>query len=328
MGGHGAGSGMSSTRTVRPTDLAALVSFDGQVFANEARTWDRLAQDEAPPSLWGSAVEQWLSFATHRHTWITVQGQTLHGVISARPRGNRNAWEISCLIVTDHEPEQVTRQLFSQVSAGAARAGTQKLFLRLDSRSDTIAGARAAGFVPYATEQLYVYRGGQASPSPLPLDLSLRPREKADLHALYQLYNHVAPQAVRMVEATTFAEWQAAQEPRSSGRGGHDLVIEQQGKVVGRLRTGRLDDAAAIDLQIHPDQWPLATDVLAWALRDAGERRPVLALIPSYATPLSERLEALGFRPERGFIQLAKRLMQPVRAEKELAPAINAVPTM
>src|SRR5437588_271187 len=35
---------MTTARPVRPTDLVALVSFDGTVYPHEAHTWDRLGR--------------------------------------------------------------------------------------------------------------------------------------------------------------------------------------------------------------------------------------------------------------------------------------------
>ena len=86
-----------TARSVLPTDLVALVSYDGRVYANEAMTRDRIATNDSPHPL-GTAFEQWLSFATGRHTSISVQGATLRGLVSARKRGSKLAWEIDCLI--------------------------------------------------------------------------------------------------------------------------------------------------------------------------------------------------------------------------------------
>src|SRR5437763_1662541 len=102
---------MTTARPVRPTDLVALVSFDGRVYPNEAHTWDRLGRATESPRLLESAIEQWFSFATGRHTWISIQGQTIRGVVSARHRGSRLAWEVDCLIVAAEDAEPVALDL-------------------------------------------------------------------------------------------------------------------------------------------------------------------------------------------------------------------------
>src|SRR5439155_7028911 len=64
---HGVRRPMSQTaRTVLPTDLVALVSYDGRVYANEAMTRDRIGSDDSPHPI-GAAFEQWFNFATGRH---------------------------------------------------------------------------------------------------------------------------------------------------------------------------------------------------------------------------------------------------------------------
>ena len=76
-----------TARTVLPTDLVALVSYDGHVYANQAMTLERIGTPDSPHPL-ETAFEQWFSFATGRHTWISVKGPTLRGLISARKRGS------------------------------------------------------------------------------------------------------------------------------------------------------------------------------------------------------------------------------------------------
>ena len=112
---------MTSVRSVRPTDLVALVAYDGKVYPNEAITRDRVGKEASPHPL-ETAIEQWFSFATGRHTWISVKGATLRGLVSARKRGSKAAWEIDCLIHTDEEPD-VLLNLLDQVTEDAGHAG-------------------------------------------------------------------------------------------------------------------------------------------------------------------------------------------------------------
>ena len=51
---------MSAARPPRPTDLVALVTFDGVVRANQAVTRDRLGKAPGTPRPFSAAVEQWL----------------------------------------------------------------------------------------------------------------------------------------------------------------------------------------------------------------------------------------------------------------------------
>lgn len=320
---------MTATRTVRPTDLVALVSFDGKVYPNEARTWDRLGRAPETPSLLGSAVEQWFSFATGRHTWISIQGQTIRGIASARRRGTRAAWEVDCLIAAAPDAERVALDLFDQLSAGAVRHGAHKLFLRLEAGSELIEPARRAGFVPYATEHLLCLETpleGEV-PGP-PAGILLRPREKPDEHALYQLYNQTAPESVRMIEAVRFSEWQAASERRGGGKGAADLIAERNGRVVAWLRTCRADGTGRLELQIDPTCWEAVEALAAWGLRDLGSLRPVYATVYGYARPVAERLTGMGFQAAGEFDLLAKRLAQPVRVAKPVRATVKPVVTV
>ncbi|MBI2760733.1 MAG: hypothetical protein HYX51_04825 [Chloroflexi bacterium] len=319
---------MSATRTVRPTDLVALVSFDGRVYANEARTWERLGHDPESPRLLGSAVEQWFSFATGRHTCISIHGQTILGLASARRRGARAAWEIDCLIAADEDSERVTLSLLDQISAAAVRSGALKLFLRLEAGSDLLEPARKAGFVPYTTETLLRLDAVNTMDEPLPEGLLLRSRERPDSHGLYQLYNRVAPSTVRMVEATTLPEWQAAAERRSVGRGAADVVAERDGRIVAWVRTTRSGDAGRLDLVLDPEIWIAAPALIAWALRDLGTRRPLFAAVPAYARPIAERLQDAGFALAGEYELLAKRLVLPVLVRKPARATVKPAVTV
>ncbi len=162
---------MSSPRRPLPTDLVALVSFDGRVHPNEAKPLDRLGLDERAHAL-ESTIEQWFSFATGKHTWVSVRGATIRGLISARPRAKRSAWEVDALIDVD-EDEEVALSLFSRMISGITKQRGERIFLRLDVGSHVSEAARKAGFFPYS---------------------------------------HCVPANVRAIEGPTFREWLAAQE--------------------------------------------------------------------------------------------------------------------
>ena len=98
---------MSSPRRPLPTDLVALVSFDGTVHPNEAKPLDRLGLDERARPL-ESTIEQWFSFATGKHTWVSVRGATIRGLISARRRAKPSRITQAWSAIRDHA-ERVAR---------------------------------------------------------------------------------------------------------------------------------------------------------------------------------------------------------------------------
>jgi hypothetical protein len=307
---------MTRTRVARPTDIVALVAFDGRIFPNEAHPWDQMGRVPEGPRVLGSAFEQWFSFATGRATWVSVQGQTVRGVISARRRATRLAWEIDTLIAAADDSEAVAFTLFDQVVAGAARAGVHKIFLRLEAGSDLLVAAHRAGFVSYAREALLRLDGPHPTDAPPP-HVTLRPREKGDAYGLYQLYCQSTPTEVRRLEAATFQEWLSTQEERSRGRGRVDLIGEQQSRALAWVRASRETDLGRVDLLIHPDAWSETEALLAAGLAACKPGAPVYILIRGYAQPVRERLEAVGFTPDGDYTCLAKRLALPVR---ELRP--------
>ncbi|MCI0842703.1 MAG: hypothetical protein J4N36_02980, partial [Chloroflexi bacterium] len=121
---------MTSARHPLPTDIVALVSFDGRVYPNEAKPLDRLGLGNDKPHALETALEQWFSFATGKHTWVSVHGATIRGLISARPRTKRTAWEIEMLINTTDD-DSVWQSLFTRMLSGIGKHGAERIFLRV-----------------------------------------------------------------------------------------------------------------------------------------------------------------------------------------------------
>jgi hypothetical protein len=315
---------MATARTVRPTDLVALVAYDGRVYPNEAVTRDRLGTDASPHPL-EAALEQWFSFATGRHTWISVKGATLRGLVSARKRGSKAAWELDCLIDAAEEDESVVTSLLEQVVSDAGRAGAEKVFLRVPAGSDVIPRATASGFMPYVTERLMVLRRHGADGAP-PVEAAenvpgLRRWSRADAHGTFRLYNLWTPEHIRRTEATTFKEWVAASE-RLVARA-NQRVIERDGHLVGWVRSGADGDIGRFDVMADPASPDVLDRLIDAALARLAEQPVALTLVPEFAGGLLERLERRGFAQEGEFTSLAQRTT--VRVEMpELAPASPA----
>jgi hypothetical protein len=318
---------MTVARTVRPTDLVALVSFDGRIFPNEAKTRDRLGREESSPSPLESALEQWFSFATGRHTWISVRGSTLRGLISARRRSAKAAWEIDCLINAAGD-EALCMSLLDHVSEEAGREGAEKIFLRLNADSPVGPIARRAGFVPLAAETGYVHHGPVSSAQsdrPAVADaaenstLSLRRRSRGDAYALFQLYNASVPESVRRAEAATFAEWLAAQERHWLTRRSAQLVLGRDGYLGAWIRTGADGDIGRFDVLVHPREMGLLEPLLLAALARLQGQGILLTLVREYEEPLARLLSRLGFETKGQYVVMAKRTTVLVKTPR-LAP--------
>jgi hypothetical protein len=292
---------MSSARHPLPTDIVALVSFDGHVYPNEAHPFDRLGLDQKARPL-ERALEQWFSFATGKHTWVSVRGATIRGLISARPRAKRSAWEVEVLIDASDD-ESIALSLFSRMTAGVIKQGAERVFLRVGDESAIQETARSAGFFRYSSEVLYKREGNHWRPSGS--DVPLRSRAKSDAFGIYELYNRVAPATVRAIEGLTFREWQAAQE-KWGGRAS-DLLLEEDGVITAWVRVmpgslGRINVLA----ERGPYDSPLGAGL------DVLQDRDVFCLAADYNAELISALERLSFQPVARYLSLAKRLTKAV----------------
>jgi hypothetical protein len=299
------------------------VSFDGRVYPNEAKTRDRLGREESSPSPLESALEQWLSFATGRQTWISVRGSTLRGLISARRRSSNAAWEVDCLINAAEE-ESICMSLLDRVSEEAGRSGAEKIFLRLVADSGVVPIARRAGFVPFVAESQYTHQGpvpaerldGQARRGRAASMVSLRRRSRADAYPLFQLYNIAVPEPVRRVEGATFAEWLAAQERHWLTRRSTQLVLDRDGYLGAWIRAAADGDIGRFDLLVHPRDLDLLEPLLLAALARLSSQGVLLTLVPEYEEPLARLLKRMGFERQDQYVVMAKRTAALVRTPR------------
>ncbi len=307
---------MSTARRPLPTDLVALVTFDGRVYPNEAKPLDRMGLDERARPL-EDALEQWFSFATGKHTWVSVRGATIRGLISARKRGKQSVWEVDALIAAD-EDEGVTLSLFSRMSAGVMKQRAERVFLRLDSDSHLVKTAREAGFFVYCKEILYRL---DAAPDPGGAIVILRKREKADLFGIFQLYMHTVPANVRAIEGATYREWQAGLE--SWGARTTDLVLEEDSVITAWVRVSR--GPVRRFSVLSRSESVTATDFVRAALSRLSYRPGTLSLVPEHNPAVVRALREAGFVEAGEFVVLAKRLARPV-GELAQEAAGSAVP--
>lgn len=294
---------MSKARRPLPTDIVALVSFDGKVHANQAKPRDRVGMDERARPL-EEVVEQWVTFALGKHTWLNVKGTHIRGLLTARRRAKRTAWEVEMLIDAEDDDE-VVLSLFNKMVPGVIRAGAERAFLRVDAGSSIVDAARSAGFFAYQHETLYRLNETPDVDAP---EVKLRQRGKQDLHGIYQLYNRIAPANVRAIEGATLREWQAAQE-KWGGRA-QDFVLEDDGAITAYVRvvsgdTGRIGVLADCDRET-------CGDIARFALSRLKRSSRVLCLVPDHDVAQARALTDLGFEPASRYAVLAKRLTRPV----------------
>ncbi len=316
---------MANARTVRPTDLVALVSYDGHVYPNAALTRDRIGTEASPHPL-ETALEQWFSFATGRHTWISIKGATLRGLASARRRGSKAAWEVDCLIDAADDDDSVLSGLLEQVVTDAARGGAEKIFLRVQADSPIVVAAVRCGFAPYLKERLFAAQAPEATDS-APEQHKLRRWSKSDAYPTFRLYNRWAPETVRRVEAATFREWQHARERVSPRRGTQQRVIEINDNIAGWLRTAADGEIGRFDLMADPANEELLDALIDGALVRLREQSAVFTLVPEFAGGLCQRLEERGFSDQGEYAVLARRTTKPIELPQLTPTPIQSFPT-
>jgi hypothetical protein len=296
-----------------PTDLLALVSNRGRAYRNEAKPFERLGAGNASPNPIETALEPWFSFATGRRAWISARRGRLQGLVSARRRGGRQAWEIDCLIDTTPGLDTLPGLLACAVGE-AGRAGAEKIFIRLDAASEHQSIFRAAGFAPYASEALYL------KPGPVEEDetpFAIRPMTQQDLYPAFRLYNLVQPDPRRRLEAVTFSEWQACLELRWL-KGGVQLVSEDPRQMTALVRAARWPQGLLVDLLVDRSAMVGLGGLIAAAAKATGASRgPCLALVPEQCS-LSALLEERGFERQAVYTSLVCRTAQIARLEKLL----------
>ena len=310
---------MTRPRAVRPTDLVALVSFDGRVYPNEAKTRERIGKNDTAPHPLERALEQWFSFATGCHTWISIKGATLRGLVSVRRRGTRTAWELDCLINAAEDDNSVCLGLLEQALKDATRSGVERVFLRLSSQSAILPLARRLGFCAYQHENLY----SASLPRIMPHNLDGFPRfrkaARTDEYALFDLYNACTPENVREAEAPTLREWRAAQDRSWLEGRVSQQVAEREGQARAWFRSSVDGDVGHFDLLVHPAE-PAAEELLDIALGQIAGKR-IMTLVPSTASNLIQALERRGFERGPEFASLVMRTAVAVKAA-QLAPAV------
>jgi hypothetical protein len=295
----------------RPIDLVALVTFDDEIYENQAVTQQRLAQPTAAPPALNAAIEQWL--VRKRHMWIDVRGRQVNGIATARPLAANDTWIIDTLIDASDGPESsAIFALLDQALQAATQAQVGRVLLRTAADAPALPDAIRSGFKHALNEQLWT----AAALTP-PLDettdtVDVRERSDADAFDLFQLFNQALPIQARQALALTLVEWKGLQDRRWLGRNSREWVATADGRIVASLRLSLADDGAQFDLTSAPDTTAGAEALLRIAANETQGRDRVLALIPRSAAPLERVLRDGGLDPQSEYVLLSRRATQPI----------------
>ncbi|MSQ29031.1 MAG: hypothetical protein EXR68_00860 [Dehalococcoidia bacterium] len=303
---------MSATRPPRPTDLVALVTFDGEVRENQAVTRDRLGKAHGTPRPLSAAVEQWLHLG--RQTWVSLQGRSIVGIATARELSTPTAWELDTLIDAGDDPD-VLADLLRQAAESAARANVTHVLLRTSSGGPAARQAHRASFVKALDERLWGGRlqiGATAE--------GVRDWREGDELACFQLYGRALPVTARSVLAMTREEASAVHERRWHERG-RAFVAEREGRIAGLARVAR--SGGQFSLMVEPGQPEVARALLATVSEHLGITAVHRALIPTCGADEERALRDAGFEPGNEFTLFCHRAARPVL--DEVHAAVRAV---
>ncbi len=301
----------NKVRPLLPTDLPALLTHARFGSENAAFPRERIGAGTGQASL-RVLGDQLGAFRRQRSTWVSLKRQRLQGLVSARPRGGIEAWEVDYLIdgTDDHN---IVANLLDRSVAAAGKKGAQKLFLRLTADSALLPPVLETGFQAYQEETLYLRHGTPDAPA-----LELRPAVASDSYPLFRLYCEVKPEATRRLEAATFDEWHAAQEQRWA-RNAVRLVLETKGQIRGAVCAARLRQGLMLDLVLTPeaeDDLPGVVSAAAAAAGSAAESIWVLA--PDTAPRMTHKLKDAGFTPQNEYISLVRRTAKPITIARKV----------
>ena len=293
-----------TARAPRPTDLVALVTFDGEVRANQAVTRDRLGKAPGTPRPLSAAVEQWLHLG--RQTWVSVQGRSIVGIATARELSTPSAWEVDTLIDAGDDPG-VIADLLRQAADSAARAKVTHVLLRTPSDAPAAQQAPRAGFAKALDERLW---GGH-------LQIEATAEGVRDWHedddlACFQLYGRALPVTARSVLAMTREESTTVHERRWHERG-RSFVAEHEGRIAGLARVART--GGQFSLMVEPGQPEVARALLAAVSERLGKTAVHRVLVPACGAEEERALREAGLEPGNEFTLFCHRAARPVLDE-------------
>ena len=305
---------------IGPGDLIALVTFDGQVYANQAVTRERLGRPPEAAHALTAALVHWLR---RRHVWLVVEGRRIQGIATARALASPEAWEIDTLVdageasKAERDAGGVVRALLGQAQAEAQRSGVRLLLMRVPAGAPAEAEAVRAGFARALRERLwradppYADRdAGDAAADAHEGGFRVREATPADEHGRFLLYCRALPVEARSALAMTLEEWRATREEHWLGRHPRELVAEREDRFSGAARIAA--GGGQVRLELLAEAAGAARALLGATGRLSAREDVVLALAPLALGAVEAELLDGGFEPAEEYVLLSRRMAQPV----------------
>jgi len=287
-------------RTLRPSDVVALASFQRRAGATEitAHSWPRVE----PESGRLPHVNLISACLGHRpggqRTWLAESGGRVVGLAMARPRAGGLVWDVSHLHA-DAEADTSAADLLEQVATCAGARAARRVFLETPAGGRGLDVARRAAFERFTSSELLLLAPGfKVERTDV---FEARPRLRADEQMLFQLYMAAVPAPVRAAEAMTLEEWSALYPGKKrwqpSFTGSRQQYVWELGtSLVGWMELTFGQRSQSIELLVNPRYEDAADRLVRYALLQVSPKAPVYVVAREYQSSLGLALQRSGFR--------------------------------
>ena len=207
-------------------------------------------------------------------------------------------WSLEALAARDPEDGAALDAVLRRAVTDAGSGGARRVFAKMPGDPIVDDALRRSGFVPFATESVYmlddVERSEVFEPSPL-----VRRVHPADVWGIHQLYLEIVPRQVQYAEAVTSRAWERSRALKPGVRRASGWVIGDQGRIraYARLSTEKDMRVVRLDVLIDPQLRALAPELVTTALSEAMNLHgvPCVIAVPGYSHELHGPLQDAGF---------------------------------
>lgn len=286
---------ISSIRPANWADLIALRRLRGETARLDMPEGVIAGMRPTITALYG--MIPWLGQA--RTFVCTVDGQ-LRACVQASPSPTAHTWSVRYLaygrkdrIGSAEARDQMWAALLDAVARAAGKRQATRLFARVPESADALLALRAAGYIPYGAEMLFVAPYHRAKPEPGNADLPLHRQQASDTWAIHQLYTLTTPKAQQFAEARTSGHWDLP--TRGAAQAAYWVGETHEVHAYARLLSG--EHSHLVEVLYRPDAGvPLDLFVRrVIAALPAGEGDLIYCRVLGFQEDLGGALESLGF---------------------------------
>lgn len=226
------------------------------------------------------------------------RGGKLLSAAAFRVMGTDLRWHLEALNARDPEDGAALDAVLRRAVTDAGTEGARRVFARMPGDISTDSALRRAGFVPFATESVYML-ADEERPDAADIPPMVRRMHPADVWGVHQLYLEVVPRQVQYAEAVTSRAWERSQPLKPGTRRASGWVIEDHGRVRGYARVSTEEDPRTVrlDVMIDPHLRVLAPELIHAAMAEASNLHgiPCVVVVPGYSRELHQPLQDAGF---------------------------------